>query len=212
MHDPDPHAKDAASLNYAALYWTDAQRVMGDQRGGYRANTGSDGSSGSGRGVLDEHDNAIPNVTSVEAAVLAPQHDESRTDERRARQLWAQIHPLVVELERLVAKYKPTAPTSHGRDPEVGIDWCISCHRLEAPDGSRRSEPVARRKATGDPYYKGRCLYCGRFGAAHDMDPPLDLLEDHHRGIKANAARVEKAIARARIEAAQRAKRKAKKK
>lgn len=219
MTTTEPIQQAADALAFAATYWHDARRVMGDQRGGLPSSAGGFGSGGAPT-MLDTQNGesvAIPNVTTTEASALNPQPDESRIDERRARRLIDEIHSRSIELERLVAKYKPTIPTTSGKDPEVGIDWCKSCYRFKTPSGlQHRCEPVGRRKnGTGPPYYKGYCLDCGRFKAAHGFEPPEAWInrKKEHAPRRMSAIEHDRYVAaeRARLNAGQRAKRKTKK-
>lgn len=54
--------------------------------------------------------------------------------------------------------------------------WCGSCWRDD-----QHLTPVAERP-NGQPYYRGRCRFCGEWKANTREDPPLDVLRPHHEG------------------------------
>lgn len=212
MRDYDLELAQAAdALAYCTTRWADARRVMRDQHAGYPSVSGGFGAGGP-RTLYDEHGNTMT-ATGPEAAALTTNHDPAREAERHALDLIGQLYRLAGRLEPIVAQYAPTIPTPTGTDPEVGIDWCESCHRIDLPGGGHRCEPVARRDGgKGEPYYKGLCQFCGRFRAAHGVLPPLTVLRSHHAGRRLNAAHVDREVKteRARLASVKRAGRKAK--
>jgi hypothetical protein len=126
-----------------------------------------------------------------EAAI---QTDKAAADHRRVLRLLALRTRTDRELIQVLALYPPHAIRAE-RAKAAGGEWCQSCYR-----DSQFHEPVSFRpeRSGGEPYYAGRCRWCGAFRAVHRMDPPVKLLRLHHEGRRLYERDVLEAVAEER--------------
>ncbi len=90
----------------------------------------------------------------------------------------------------------PAAKDKRSTGADVALEgWCRSCYR----DG-KRLQPIETDRR-GNRYYRDLCRWCGGFRARHKMDPPLDLLEQHHRYGRVTTSQVAAALAKAKRDA-----------
>lgn len=157
------------------------RQPTGDKRGG-------------GFGDIYADERALETKRRARAAEL---HDEYLTKLN-------QLDRLITETERIIDVACPPniAEVKNRRtqdlDPITAADaaaagWCRSCWRND-----QQMVPITTQTKTGLRYYRDYCKWCGEFEAAHNIEPPPELLQMRHDGRRITATDVDKAIARAR--------------
>lgn len=142
----------AASQHFAE--WEREARIEGDSTrgGGYGTATGDD--------------------------TLRDQADQRQVSAYRARWLKVQVRldAVLAEAEWLLdqAKTEHRALDRHRTPAQVEAEgWCGSCWK-----STGQLVPVTERPS-GEPYYRGRCRFCGSWPGG---DPPKDVLEQRNSG------------------------------
>ncbi|MFA7267254.1 MAG: hypothetical protein WC054_13175 [Candidatus Nanopelagicales bacterium] len=119
------------------------------------------------------------------ALLREAQARNTRLEHRTMQPLWNQTMTLRDETLRWAAIIRPAT----GRPVEgTGIvttdpKWCTSCARIP-----HTNEPRHRRST--------RCTWCDAFHATYGQDPPIKLLERHHRGERIYQHQIDQAINR----------------
>lgn len=119
--------------------------------------------------------------------------DRAAADLADLRRLVEMHCRLMDQLHAIATRYPAQAQTRADVEAQPGEDWCRSCWR-----DRKYHEPVGR-KATGVPYYRGLCRWCGQL--ARDLGvvlPPLELVERKHRGERITEGMVAEAKAAAK--------------
>lgn len=128
-----------------------------------------------------------------DAASTTDQPDPLRRDVSR---IVMTIERIGTELARQLDQLRVAAGHA-GVTPDDPTIWCRSCKRLRLTDGTHLHSPIATRP-DGRRRYTDLCKWCGEFNAAHDTDPPLELLRKRAEGTRITATDVDRALARTR--------------
>lgn len=72
-------------------------------------------------------------------------------------------------------------------EPSPGSEWCVVCWKDD-----RYCEPITTR-ASGQPYYRDRCRWCGDMTKLLGTDPPTSMVRRRHRGERISQAEIAKA-------------------
>lgn len=176
---------DAAASVHRAL------RNLSDLEPGFGSTTPGNGSPGGGKGarvteVTDREGTDWVPVTSVEASVLSGRlvdDDRALRAERQIARMAKLAHRAARELRDLCLTYDYPVGGEFGR-PRTGQatetveqaeKWCTSCARLHRAESRYRGE---------------LCRWCYDFTATEKIEPPLDILDAHHRGMRITTAMV----------------------
>ncbi len=110
-----------------------------------------------------------------------------RAGDRQAAKLHKEWLDLQVRMVALLNKANHLIDTANAVDvPSVrdwtpaqaeAEGWCGSCWRINV------NEPIPKRD-TGEPWYRGRCLWCARWKDENgeSVDPPLHALKEKRLG------------------------------
>jgi hypothetical protein len=105
-----------------------------------------------------------------------------RPQDQLAAKMSAEWLAVRVQLEHLARRAEWLMDQAKAADKSLVRDWTPAQAEAEGWCGSHwrigETVPVSLRPS-GEPYYRGRCLFCGRWP---DGDPPAEVLRDRRDG------------------------------
>lgn len=122
----------------------------------------------------------------VGEAAMAPDRAQRDHDDliRRLEVAFRTMHEAV----SIAASYPTQAAPLEDAEPSPGDEWCRCCWK----DG-KYCEPVTVRRATGQPYYRGLCRWCGDMAKQLRQEPPTWMVAKRHRGERISPGDIERA-------------------
>lgn len=125
----------------------------------------------------DEAGVVLTRPEQIMEATLEHRPDPAAQDRARLEAAARSARIATTTILDVVTRYQHPMPVRiKPSEAEIPDDWCRSCWR-----DNQHHSPITLRP-TGEPYYEGKCKWCGQFEKAHKRPVPIEILRVRHQG------------------------------